>query len=191
MLFYFERHLRKSYICTGFHFALMNVNVFVTLCCSDADVWTQFSISIKSAAAPSHQQPRNCTVRRIPADKAPPGWGSPPSAWTVQHNGRGFGGASVLYQQQVVWIIPPQPSSIISILRWLESCCRLDVAGERSGSGAARPGYLGKRREEGALLMIVYRTCTNNTDVQTGGRYRDYSLPISHWMHRYLSCVIR
>lgn len=76
-------------------------------CCVDLDI--SISSAAAAAAAASRQHPTNCIVQRDPADEAPPG------AWTVQHNGRGFGGClSVVHQQQVAWIIPTQPSCIIS-----------------------------------------------------------------------------
>lgn len=105
-------------------------------CCVDP------AISIHCTAAPHHHQNPQTAVGQEPADESLPGGAnvSPPGAWMVQHNGRGFGGASVVYQRQVAWIVPPQTSRIISCRGWLERPCRLDVAGEPCGRGASRPG---------------------------------------------------
>ncbi|TNN76051.1 hypothetical protein EYF80_013814 [Liparis tanakae] len=65
-----------------------------------------------SPYAPQQQRPENSPEQAPfggnPQTRRPPAWLSlpAPGAWTLHHNGRGFGGTSVVHQQQVAWIIP-------------------------------------------------------------------------------------
>lgn len=143
--FYFETRERKSCICIGTDFGasestcwLHCVALMLRLLCGFSLLHPCYSggrsvlLTTQKPHLTAGTQWRS-TARLIAA---------PPGVWTVRHNDRGFVGTSVVYQQQqVAWIIPLQPCRIISCLGWLERRCRLDVAGEQSGSGASRPGH--------------------------------------------------